>query len=88
MGENWSPLLAFAGAIIMMFMGLWPMALLFFAAGIVFSMTLGVQDEANKRAIETQDPTPARLGYGFGLLVAITFFVIFILLASSMQIAP
>lgn len=88
MGENWSPLIAFAGGIVMLLMGIWPMALLFFVAGVVFSMTLNVQDEANKMAIETQNPIPARLGFGFGLLVALAFFVVFLLLASSMEIMP
>ena len=57
MSDNFSPLLALAGAGVMATMGIWPMALLFLVAALVFSMTLSAQDEANKQAIAQQDPT-------------------------------
>ena len=88
MSENFSPLLALAGAGVMAMMGVWPMALLFLAAALVFSLTLGAQDEANKQAIAQQDPTPARTAYGFGLVVAVAFFVLAFLIMGSMTVTP
>ena len=88
MSDNFSPLLALAGAGIMAMMGIWPMAILFGVAALVFSMTLGAQDEANKQAIAQQDPTPARQAYGFGLVVAVVFFVLAFLLMGSMTVTP
>ena len=88
MSENWSPLLALAGAGVMMMMGVWPMALLFLVAALVFSMTLGAQDEANRQAIAQQDPMPARQAYGFGLVVAVVFFVLAFLIMGSMTVTP
>ena len=69
-------------------MGVWPMALLFLVAALVFSMTLSAQDEANKQAIQQQDPTPARTAYGFGLVVAVVFFVLAFLIMSSFTVVP
>ena len=88
MSDNFSPLLALAGAGVMALMGIWPMALLFLVFAFVFSMTLSAQDEANKQAIQQQDPTPARGAYGFGLVVAAIFFVLVILLMGSMTVTP
>lgn len=88
MSDNFSPRLALAGAGVCAVMGVWPMALLFLVAALVFSMTLGAQDEANKQAIQTQDPTPARTAYGFGLVVAVIFFVLAILLMGSFTVTP
>ena len=88
MSDNWSPLLALAGAGVCAMMGVWPMAILFLVAALMFSMTLSAQDEANKQAIAQQDPTPARGAYGFGLVVAAIFFVLVILLMGSMTVTP
>lgn len=88
MSDNFSPLLALAGAGIMAMMGIWPMAILFLVAAFVFSMTLNAQDEANKQAIQQQDPTPARSAYGFGLVVAAIFFVLAFLIMGSMTVTP
>ena len=88
MSDNFSPLLALAGAGVMAMMGVWPMAILFLVAALVFSMTLSAQDEANKQAIEQQDPTPARGAYGFGLVVAVVFFVLAFLIMGSMTVVP
>lgn len=88
MSDNFSPLLALAGAGVMATMGIWPMALLFLVAALVFSMTLSAQDEANKQAIAQQDPTPARQAYGFGLVVAVVFFVLAFLVMDSFTVVP
>lgn len=88
MSDNFSPLLALAGAGVMAVMGVWPMALLFLVAALVFSMTLSAQDEANKQAIQQQDPKPARNAYGFGLVVAAVFFVLAFLIMGSMTVVP
>jgi len=88
MSDNFSPLLALAGAGVMAVMGVWPMALLFLVAAFVFSMTLSAQDEANKQAIAQQDPTPARGAYGLGLAVAAIFFVLAFLIMGSMTVTP
>ena len=88
MSDNFSPLLALAGAGVMAVMGVWPMALLFLVAALVFSLTLSAQDEANVKAIQTQDPTPARGAYGLGLAVAAIFFVLAFLVMGSMTVTP
>lgn len=88
MSDNFSPLLALDGAGVMATMGIWPMALLFLVAALVFSMTLSAQDEANKQAIAQQDPTQARQAYGFGLVVAVVFFVLAFLVMGSFTVVP
>lgn len=85
MGDDfdYAPLLALGGGAICAWLGVWPVAFLCWGFAVVQLFIFRKQHEAHEHALQTKDLGPARDTLQLGLIVALVFVVIFLLMAAG-----